>query len=96
MFWSEPVRTYRGRAELREWFRRVVEPWERFHVKPEEITQVADDRVFGAALVTARGKGSAETQVRGWFVVWVANGMITRRRVFLDRAEALEAAGLEE
>jgi ketosteroid isomerase-like protein len=37
-----------------------------------------------------------ETEVRGWFVLWIADGKITRRQVFLDRDEALEAAGLRE
>jgi len=47
--------------------------------------------------VTARGKGSGvETQVRGWQVCWFADGMITRRKIFLDRDEALQAAGLRE
>jgi hypothetical protein len=47
--------------------------------------------------MTARGKASgAETQIRGWFVLWVTGGKITRRQVFLDREEALEAAGLSE
>jgi hypothetical protein len=31
MFWSEPTRIYRGRAELREWLDRVLEPWESLH-----------------------------------------------------------------
>jgi hypothetical protein len=34
-----------------------------------------------------------ETQVHGWSVLWIANGKITRRQVFLDRNAALEAAG---
>jgi ketosteroid isomerase-like protein len=97
-FWSEPVRIYRGSAELREWFERViVEPWESVHAEVEEITEAADDRVFVEGLLTARGRGSGvETQIRGWFVLWFANGKVTRRKVFLDRAEALEAAGLSE
>ena len=87
---------YRGRAEVREWFHQVVlEPWESFHVEVEEITEIADDRVFAGGLLTARGKGSGvETEVRGWAVFWIANGKITRREIFLDRDEALEAAGL--
>ena len=29
MFWTEPMRVYRGRQEVREWFERaLVEPWE--------------------------------------------------------------------
>ena len=95
-FWSEPSRMYRGRAEVREWFNRVVDPWERLHFEVEEITE-ADDRVFAETLLTTRGKGSgAETQIRIWYVVWIANGKITRRQVFRDRDEALEAAGLRE
>jgi ketosteroid isomerase-like protein len=68
VFWSEPARTYRGKAELREWFNRVVlEPWESLHVEVEEITEAADDRVLVGALLTTRGKGSGvETQIRGW------------------------------
>jgi hypothetical protein len=48
-------------------------------------------------LLTTRGKGSAaDTQIHGWTVMWITNGKATRRQVFLDRDEALEAAGLEE
>jgi ketosteroid isomerase-like protein len=98
VFWSEHARIYTGEAKLREWFDQVVvEPWESLHFELEEITEAGDDRVFFGGLLTTRGKGSGvETQVRGWSVVWITNGKTTRRQVFLDRAEALEAAGLEE
>jgi ketosteroid isomerase-like protein len=98
VFWSEHARIYTGEAELREWFNQVVlEPWESVHFEVEEIAETGDDRVFFGGLLTTRGKGSGvETQVRGWSVVWITNGKTTRRQVFLDRAEALEAAGLEE
>jgi hypothetical protein len=91
-------RIYRGEAELREWFNRVVpEPWESPHLELEEMTEVADDRVFFGGCLTTRGKGSGvETQVRGWSVVWITNGKATRRQVVLERNEALEAAGLRE
>jgi ketosteroid isomerase-like protein len=98
VFWTEPVRIYTGRAELREWFNRVVvEPWEGIHFEVEEITEAADDRVFFGGLLTTRGKGSGvDTQIHGWTVMWITNGKATRRQVFLDRDEALEAAGLRE
>ena len=96
VFWSEVSRTYRGKDELREWFHRVLEPWESFHAEADEIRE-AEDRVLAGGVITARGKGSGvETQLRGWLVFWVTNGMITKRQVFLDHAEALEAAGLRE
>jgi len=97
VFWSEPARVYRGRAEVRGWFNKIMEPWESFHIEVEEITEAADDRVSMGGVLTTRGKGSGvETEVRGWFVLWIADGKITRRQVFLDRDEALEAAGLRE
>jgi ketosteroid isomerase-like protein len=97
-FWSESPRIYRGRSELREWFHQVVvQPWESIHGEAEEIREASDGRIFAGGVMTVRGKGShAEVRQRGWFVFWVANGTITKRRVFLDRNEALEAAGLRE
>jgi hypothetical protein len=36
------------------------------------------------------------TELRYWALDWIKNGKIARRQVFWNRAEALEAAGLEE
>jgi len=74
-----------------------MEPWESFHIEVEEITEAADDRVSMGGLLTTRGRGSGvETEVRGWFVPWIADGKITRRQVFLDHDVDLEVAGLRE
>ena len=97
MFWSEPARTYRGRAELREWIKRVLDPWERISVRADEIIQTRDGRVFGRLSVIGRGTASGvETELQGWTVLWFDKGLITARRIFRDRAAALEAAGLRE
>ncbi len=98
IFWSEGSRTYRGIGELREWFNQVViEPWETLRIEIEEITEAPDDRVFFGMLLTARGKDSGvDTRQHAWSVQWFAGGKVTRRKVFLDRAEALEAAGIQE
>jgi ketosteroid isomerase-like protein len=98
--WEDAVfaRAYRGRAGVRAWFNEVVlEPWESFHVGIEEISEGEDDAVVADAVLTTRGKGSGvETQASGWSVLWITDGEITRRQVFLDRDQALEAAGLSE
>lgn len=95
VFWSEPTHVYRGEAALRAWFQRVVEPWESIGIEIEEITESGDDRVLLGGVLTARGKASGvETQIRGWFVLWVTNAKITRRQAFRDRDQALQAAGL--
>ncbi len=77
MFWSEPTRIYRGRAELREWLDRVMEPWETLRFEVEEMTEAADDLVFGGARLTGRGRGSGvQTEIRGWFLYKVV-GVVT-------------------
>ena len=97
MFWTEPARTYRGRKELRQWIKRVLEPWERISVRADEIVQTQDGRVFVRLSVIGRGTVSgAETELHGWTVLWFDKGLITARRIFRDRAAALEAAGLRE
>jgi ketosteroid isomerase-like protein len=97
MFWTEQVRIYRGRAELREWIEKVLEPWESIRVEADELAEASDGRVFARVSITGRGKISgAVAEQAAWTVLWFANGLCTRRRVFRDRDEALEAAGLEE
>jgi ketosteroid isomerase-like protein len=88
----------RGRAEMREWFETAfLELWERFHVEVEEVTEANDGRVFLGFLLTARGRGSGvDTEARAWNVFWLVDYKIARRRLFADRDEALEAAGLRE
>ena len=97
MFWTETSRTYRGRAEVREWAKKVLEPWESIHVETDEVAETSDGRVFARLFLTGRGKTSgAETKQDAWTVLWFANDLCTRRRVYRDRKEALEAAGLSE
>jgi ketosteroid isomerase-like protein len=43
-----------------------------------------------------RGREGIEVVARSAFVFTVENGQITRLRMFQERAEALEAAGLSE
>jgi ketosteroid isomerase-like protein len=97
MFWTEPVRIYRGRADLREWVEKVLEPWESIRVRADELAETSDGRVFARLYLTGRGKGSgAVTEQDAWTVLWFANGLCSKRRVFRDCDEALEAAGLSK
>jgi len=97
VFWSERSKVFRGRAALRDWFAQVQEPWESIQIAVEEILEAGDDRLVVGLGLTARGSGSgAETQQRAWQVNWFIEGLTAKRRVFRDRDEALEAAGLSE
>jgi ketosteroid isomerase-like protein len=86
-----------GGAEAREWIEQLLEVFEEVHLEIDEITALSDDRVLTVASVTGRGRGSGIPVERpSWEVVWLADGLITRRQVFWTRDEALEAAGLRE
>ena len=97
VFWSEGTKVYRGREELRDWFAQVREPWESIQVAVEETLEAGDDRMVVGLGLTARGRSSgAETRQKVWQVNWFIEGLTAKRRVFRDRTEALEAAGLSE
>jgi ketosteroid isomerase-like protein len=89
---------YHGRAEVREGIEGFFELAESgIHTEIEQLTNLGDDRVFMAAVLTARGRGSGvRFELHTWAVVWFAEGLVTRRQVFWTRDEALEAAGLSE
>jgi ketosteroid isomerase-like protein len=87
---------YRGRAEAREWIEQLLEVFD-FHLEIDETTALSDDRVLMAVRGRGRGRGSGIPVERpSWEVLWLADGLITRRQVFWTRDEALEAAGLSE
>jgi hypothetical protein len=68
-----------------------------FHLEIDEITALSDGRVLMVASASGRGRGSGVPVERpSGEVLWLADGLITRRQVFWTRDEALEAAGLSE
>jgi ketosteroid isomerase-like protein len=88
---------YRGREEVREWVAQALEVIEDAQTEVEEIEDLGDDRLLVEIVRTGRGKGSGvPAELRDWWVVWFAEGLITRRQAFWTRDEALEAAGLSE
>jgi ketosteroid isomerase-like protein len=60
-----------------------------------DITE-AGSEVVVPNTTTFRGREGIEVVARSAFVLTVENGQITRYRLFQERAEALEAAGLRE
>ena len=86
---------FRGNDVWRFW-RRWLEAWESIEFQ-EELTD-AGDCVFAEITQQMRGKGSGiEVPFpRYWMVITVREGLIIGQAVFLDRQEALEAAGLSE
>ena len=88
---------HHGRGEAREWYEQVlVEPWETLLVEVAELSEAGEDRAFVGASIQARGRASgADTTLQVWTVLWFADGLISRRELFLTRTGALDVAGLE-
>jgi ketosteroid isomerase-like protein len=88
---------YRGRAGARVWLEQLLDVFENTHLEIEQITALSDDRVLVASTDTGRGRGSgAPVEYHECSILWFAEGLVTRRRAFRTRGEALEAAGLSE
>ena len=87
---------HRGPTEVRDFWRRWLEPWQSHDVEVE-LTD-AGDRVLAEIKQTMRGKGSGiEVEFPpAWQVFTLRQGRIVRQALFLDEAEAREAAGLAE
>ena len=86
---------YRGHEGLRTYFADVDRVWRRLDIIPRDFRDLGD-RVLVLGRVYGRGEGGyISDSPAGW--LWrVEGGTITWGRVYLSRAEALQAAGLEE
>jgi ketosteroid isomerase-like protein len=97
--WSRsrgPLRgVYRGHDELKVFWN---EFWSTFDDVQVELYGVAsrDSEVVVSNTAHLRGREGIEVTASSTFVWTVENGQITRFRMFQERAEALEAAGLRE
>ena len=89
-------RVYRGREGVTEAIRVWAGTWDDWKWEIDELID-AGDRVLTVARESGRGKGSGVNVVQETFWVYaLRDGQIVHAQVFVDRAEALKAAGLEE
>jgi 3',5'-cyclic AMP phosphodiesterase CpdA len=88
--------TYRGDAAVR-WMTAWVESFEGHTIEATEIIDAGRDKVFVAILQRGRPRGSqTEVEGRWWVVMTLRGGEFVRTEVFPERAQALEAAGLNK
>ena len=76
--------------------KRVIDEWEEMRFEPSELIDFGD-RLMSIGRMRFRGLDSGvpvETQWAAMFTM--PNGRVIREQIFLDHAEALEAAGLSE
>jgi ketosteroid isomerase-like protein len=88
--------TYRGRTGLERYWTEIRGDIEELNLSVSDVRAIGD-KVFWT--VTGRGRGKRSgAPVEGplWFVTTFRDGLAVRVESYVDSAEALEAAGLEE
>jgi ketosteroid isomerase-like protein len=86
---------YRGHGELEAFWDAFHSTFEDVQVEHHSFTEVGSEVVVPNT-AHIRGRQGIEVVARSAFVFTVEKGRITRVRMFQERAEALEAAGLSE
>ena len=87
---------YRGHEGLRSFFRGWHEAWGNIEYDYEELID-AGEQVISVVTRHARGRASGIEVERPFALLWsLREGKVVRVVWFLDRAEALKAAGLSE
>jgi ketosteroid isomerase-like protein len=92
--WTEK-RVYRGR-EVLEFLREWAASWRDWHFDVDEVRDAGDDQAFVAIHEWGTGVESAATvDQRRYFALDLRDDRMVRVRMFSERAEALEAVGLQ-
>jgi ketosteroid isomerase-like protein len=88
---------FKGHEALRERWSTLMEPFEGLHLEPVEFIDVDDETVITVFRIQVRGKASeVPVEAEPAYVLAIRNGKIMRMRAYLQRDQALEAAGLRE
>ena len=88
---------YRGREAVGDFWDEWHAVWDDLEIVVSEFRSPADGRVFGFGALRGSGTGSGVGTERpfGW-VFQIEDGLIREVRAYLNREEALTAAGLSE
>jgi ketosteroid isomerase-like protein len=84
---------YRGPAGVQRLWAQLREDMEELNLSVSDIRAVGD-RIFAAGMMRGRGKQSkAGFEQPFWYAVTFRDGLIVRVEAYVDRTQALEAAG---
>jgi ketosteroid isomerase-like protein len=91
---AEPLRGHEG---VEEWQRSESEAWESLKVEPSEFRDLGENRVLVVGELRGRGRASGlELNAPAASVLEMRESKVCAFHAYTSRAEALEAAGLEE
>jgi ketosteroid isomerase-like protein len=86
----------RGEEGLRASFSAIAEVANSFRIAVEQLQALAGDRVLALTRLTAVSQGGAPADQPTASLYYFAGAKVRPIEIFLDRAEALEAAGLSD
>jgi len=89
--------SFRGAVGYRRWIEWLDDAWESYEVRPEELTEIDDDRVLVAYRFRARSRlqGIPIDEQLAW-VMTVRDGKLARTEAYASVSEALKAVGPQE
>ena len=87
--------TYRGVEAVRRYLEQFTETFDEFLLEAEDFVDIGDDRVLFLFRLRMRGAGSGATvEARPGWIHTIRDGKAMRIETYLDRDEALAAAGI--
>jgi ketosteroid isomerase-like protein len=89
-------RVAHGRESISRIFSQFDATWEEHQIHPDEIRVIDHERVLMLSRNHFRGRNGIEIDQTAGTIFTLRGGTIVRMQAFWDRANALEAAGLEE
>jgi ketosteroid isomerase-like protein len=90
-------KTYRGLAGLAQYRADLDGVWQDWHTEDDRFLDAGEDQVVHLYRIVGIGKGSGVRVEQEIAILWrLRDGKLLDGQVFLDQAEALAAAGLED
>lgn len=91
---AAPPQTYDGVSGFREAMTDWLSPWAEFRFEVEEVIPVDDMLLLLVCQTGTTKHGGVEVTTESGTVWWAPEGRIRRATFYLDRRDALKAAGL--
>jgi ketosteroid isomerase-like protein len=88
-------RTYRGMEEIWAATKEWLTAWEHYWMTADDFIEVDDDHVLVLMVIHGRAHSGNELEQRVAALWTMRDGKATAVRYFMDRDEALQAAGLD-
>ena len=93
--WAEQ-RVYRGMEEVATFLQAWANSWQDWHFDLDDLRDGTGEQVFAAIHEWGIGASTGATvDQRRFFAVTLRDGVTVRLQMFSDRADALDAVGLE-